>query len=190
MLDPTDNLRAALVRCALELLHRDHPEDLSIREVARQAGVSSGAPYHHFGDKPGLLAACAEVGWHELIARLGHIDPELPTSAQLSGRARAYLTYALEEPGCYRLMMSRLFYDTQRFPELLVLRSQAMAGVLELIARVVGPDEVKARGVAVWSLLHGFAVLRLDGSVTGESDPQGQVEEMIRQAVRLALTPS
>ena len=190
MSDPSSkDLRAALVRCALELLHRDHPEDLSIREVARRAGVSSGAPYHHFGDKPGLLASCAEVGWRELIARIDAVDPSRSTSEQLAARAHVYLAYAFEQPGCYRLMMSRLFYDAERFPQLLELRSQAIAGVLALIARVVGPAEVKSRGVAVWSMLHGFAVLRLDGSAVGAPDPDAQVDAIVRQAVRLALTP-
>ncbi|MEO1270289.1 MAG: TetR/AcrR family transcriptional regulator [Myxococcota bacterium] len=188
-----DDLHSRLVACALELLHRDHPEDLSIREVARRAGVSSGAPYHHFGDKKGLLAACASVGWERLTQHLEAVDATLSIEAQLRAQLRAYFDFALSEAGCYRLMMSRLFYDIERYPELESKRAQAMGGILELIARDArAPSEyaaLKARGVALWSMMHGFAILRLDGSVQGQPDPEAQVQAMIELAVRLALLP-
>jgi AcrR family transcriptional regulator len=179
------------VACALELLHRDHPEDLSIREVARRAGVSSGAPYHHFGDKPGLLAACARVGWEELIARLEALDEELAVEDQLTRCAQVYLDYALSNAGCYRLMMSRLFYDVERFVELEELRARAMGGILDRIARsgAVGrePAVLKARGIGLWSALHGYAILRLDGSVKGLPKPTQQRDDLVALAVRMAL---
>lgn len=185
--------RAHLVACALELLHHDHPEDLSIREVARRAGVSSGAPYHHFGDKPELLAACARVGWEDLITRLEAIDRGPAIEHQLTRCAQAYLDYALTNAGCYRLMMSRLFYDVERFAELDELRARAMGGILERIARsgAVGHDAalLKARGVGLWSMLHGYAVLRLDGSVTGKPRPARQRDDVVALAVRMTLLP-
>lgn len=182
------------MECALELLHRDHPEDLSIREVARRAGVSSGAPYHHFGDKPGLLAACARVGWEALIERLEAVGHECSVEQQLTQSAEAYLGYALDNAGCYRLMMSRLFYDVERYHELDDLRARAMGGVIDRIARsgAVGcdPAVLKARGIGLWSMVHGYAILRLDGSVKGVPTPQQQVNELVALAVRMALLPA
>lgn len=186
--------REHLVSCALELLHRDHPEDLSIREVARRAGVSSGAPYHHFGDKPGLLAACARVGWEALIERLEGLDHAPAIEQQLTRCAQAYLDYALTNAGCYRLMMSRLFYDVARYRDLDELRARAMGGVIARIDRsgVVGHDPavLKARGIGLWSILHGYAILRLDGSVQGMPTPQQQQDQLVSLAVRLALLPA
>ncbi len=177
--------------CALELLHRDHPEDLSIREVSRRAGVSSGAPYHHFGDKPGLLAACARVGWEELIERLEAVDEELAIEVQLTRCAQVYFDYAFANAGCYRLMMSRLFYDVERFVELDELRARAMGGIIDRIARsgAVGrePAVLKARGLGLWSALHGYAILRLDGSVKGMPTPARQRDDLVALAVRMAL---
>lgn len=183
--------RAHLVACALELLHRDHPEDLSIREVARRAGVSSGAPYHHFGDKPALLAACARVGWEALIERLESIDHEPSIERQLARCAEAYLDYAFANAGCYRLMMSRLFYDVERFGELDELRARAMGGVIDRIARSGAvsrdPAVLKSRGVGLWSMLHGYAILRLDGSVKGLPTPTQQRDDLVALAVRMTL---
>ncbi|ACY18612.1 TetR/AcrR family transcriptional regulator [Haliangium ochraceum] len=183
--------REQLVSHALELLHRDHPEDLSIREVARRAGVSSGAPYHHFGDKPGLLAACARVGWEVLIARLEELDDASGIEQQLGHCADIYLDYALGNAGCYRLMMSRLFYDVERYRELDELRARAMGGVIARIERsgVVGDDPalLRARGIGLWSMLHGYAILRLDGSVKGVPTPQQQRDELVALAIRMAL---
>nr|WP_255216367.1 TetR/AcrR family transcriptional regulator [Pseudenhygromyxa sp. WMMC2535] len=176
------------------MLHRDHPDDLSIREVARRAGVSSGAPYHHFGDKPGLLAACAKVGWEALIQDLEALDHAPPIDEQLSHCSAAYLGYAFANAGCYRLMMSRLFYDVERFSELDELRARAMGGIIQRIADsgAIGHDQalLKARGIGVWSVLHGYAILRLDGSLKGEPTPAEQQAELVTLAIRMALLPS
>lgn len=178
----------------MELLHRDHPEDLSIREVARRAGVSSGAPYHHFGDKPGLLAACARVGWEALIECLEAVDHEPSIEQQLTDSIEAYLEYALGNAGCYRLMMSRLFHDVERYYELDDLRARAMGGVTDRIARsgVVGcdPAVLLARGVGLWSIVHGYAILRLDGSIKGVPTLQQQMDDVVALAVRMALLPT
>ena len=186
------DLREKLVASALELLHRDHPEDLSIREVARLAGASSGAPYHHFGDKTGLLAACAMVGWKELIAQLEAPSSAVPVVEQLQAQGQAYLDYALHKPGRYRLMMSRLFQDPERFSELREQRALAMRGVLHLIAQsgTAGTDPVviKQRGVATWSMLHGYALLCLDGSIR-PLPTASQQAEAVRLAMRMALLP-
>ena len=104
-----------------------------------------------------------------------------------------YLDYALTNAGCYRLMMSRLFYDVERFAELDELRARAMGGIIDRIARsnAVGTDAavLKARGIGLWSMLHGYAVLRLDGSVTGKPKPARQRDELVALAVRMTLLP-
>ncbi|MEZ4384842.1 MAG: TetR/AcrR family transcriptional regulator [Nannocystaceae bacterium] len=186
--------REHLVACALDLLHRDHPEDLSIREVARRAGVSSGAPYHHFGDKPGLLAACAKVGWEALIERLEALGRDAAIAEQLRRCAEVYLDYAFTSAGCYRLMMSRLFYDVERFAELDELRARAMGGIIGRIADSGalgrGQARLKARGIALWSALHGYAILRLDGSLKGEPTPAQQQAKLVELAIRMALAPA
>lgn len=178
----------------MELLHRDHPEDLSIREVARRAGVSSGAPYHHFGDKAGLLAACAAMGWQDLMERLEAVDHEQSIEEQLLGCSEVYLDFAFTNAGCYRLMMSRLFLDVTRFAELEELRNGTMKRIIERIARsgVVGDDAavLEARGIGLWSMVHGYAILRLDNSLVGKPTPAQQRDDLVRLGVRMALLPA
>ena len=186
------DLREHLVKCTLALLNVSQPEALSVREVARQAGVSSGAPYHHFGDKTGLLAACAEVGWLDLLARLEAVDPTAALDVQLQNQARVYVTFALERPGPYRLMMSSVFDDQGRFSHLAAYRARAMRSMLTLIALsgAAGTDAVriKQRGVAVWSLLHGYAILKLDGAIAARA-ADGTTSAVLQLAVRAALLP-
>ena len=186
------DLREHLVKCTLALLNVSQPEALSVREVARQAGVSSGAPYHHFGDKTGLLAACAEVGWLDLLARLEAVDPTAALDVQLQNQARVYVTFALERPGPYRLMMSSVLDDQRRFSHLAAYRARAMRSMLTLIALsgAAGTDAVriKQRGVAVWSLLHGYAILKLDGAIAARA-ADGTTSAVLQLAVRAALLP-
>ncbi|TNE87427.1 MAG: TetR/AcrR family transcriptional regulator [Deltaproteobacteria bacterium] len=191
---PAADLRTRLVACALSLLDHEHPDDLSIREVTRLAGASSGAPYHHFGDKRGLLAACADVAWRDLRQAMdGAADPTDDLVAQLRARALAYLAFALANPGQYRLLMSRLFDDAERFPNLVEQRAEAMRGVMLLIAHsgVAGNDALalKQRGLAIWSMLHGFAELALDGGWASEEGFDAKRVGVVDLAVRAALLP-
>ncbi len=94
-----DGGRTLLIRTALGLLNTVHPEDLSIREVARRAELSSGAPYHHFKTKTDLLAACAVVAWTDLCDQLEDDGANGPLD-QLLERAKTYL--AAREPSIDR----------------------------------------------------------------------------------------
>ncbi len=167
MFRPTAHLapRDQLIRIALDLLDDQHPEDLSLREVARRAGLTSGAPAHHFGNKNGLLAACAELAWQELGDRMHAADGDEGTSAASAIRAQAaaYLDFAVEHPGPYRLMTSRLVAGSERFPEVARLRNRAIG---PLLARIPpddsDPKHAWRRALAVWALLHGHVILLLD----------------------------
>ncbi|MEM1414206.1 MAG: TetR/AcrR family transcriptional regulator [Myxococcota bacterium] len=187
--------RDALVEIALLLLNESHPEDLSVREVARQAGLSSGAPYHHFGDKVGLLAACAEVAWKDLCERLERTPEGATLEKSLHHYARAYVEYALDHPGPYRLMGWRQLDDDERFERVAMWRRRAMQGLVELVAQALGPGPGGAqpklpwrRAMAVWALLHGHVTLVLDGSIP-RAMAAGVTTEVCQMAVRMALVP-
>ena len=183
-----DGGRTLLIRTALDLLNTVHPEDLSIREVARRAELSSGAPYHHFKTKTDLLAACAVVAWTDLCDQLEDDGANGPLD-QLLERAKTYLAYARANPGPYQLITSRLFVDVERFPQIVELRARAMGGVIDLIvaARDPGVDRPTAKflGVSMWSLLHGH--LMLNNETSGLLDSQGTLDdEIARLATHMA----
>lgn len=144
------------------MLNDVHPEDLSIREVARRAELSSSAPYHHFKTKTDLLAACAAVAWNDLCELL-EADGAAEPREQLLNRAMTYLAYARANPGPYRLITSRLFDSAEQFQEIHELRARAIGGVISIIMAVSDPEmdrrKAKFLGVSMWSMLHGHVTL-------------------------------
>ena len=179
--------RDRVVACALEVLRDLHPDELSIREVSRRAGVSSGAPYHHFGDRHGLLAACAEVGWTQLTAQLRDVDTASPLAVQIRSVATVYFSFAMANPGLYRLMMSGSSPNAAARHGVDDMRALAMATVTGRLDATEGDVAGrKSRGIALWSLMHGYIMLRLDRAVTGGSDPQAQLDALIESMVDLS----
>src|ERR1700752_1113561 len=98
------DLRAACLRAAMELLEEHGETALSLRAVARRAGVSPAAPYRHYADRDALISAVAAVGYRELAERLAAAHPSPSTPVQLAGVAIAYVQFALERPALFRIM--------------------------------------------------------------------------------------
>src|ERR1700748_2924597 len=95
---------------ARRLLEAEGPSALSLRAVAREAGVSPAAPYHHFKDKGELLEAVAHEGWDLLDAALAKAKADAPSPRKaMSNLGVAYVCFARENPALYRVM-----YDTAR----------------------------------------------------------------------------
>lgn len=146
------DLRAALLRASSQVLEKEGITGLSLRDVARRAGVSHNAPYRHFPDRDALLAALAAEGFVTLAeAMRGHRGREM---------GEAYVRFALEHPQRFRLMFGGLL-KLDDYPE---LRDSARASyaALEKAFAGQGIDE-KIAAAAAWSLVHGLAHLLLDG---------------------------
>lgn len=109
------DLRRALIDAASRLLEAEGPSALSLRAVAREAGVSPAAPYHHFKDKGELLDAVAHEGWTLLDQALAAAKAKAPSPADaMTELGVAYVCFARENPALYRVM-----YDTARDKEAL-----------------------------------------------------------------------
>ena len=161
------DLRAALVAAGIELLEERGPYALSLREVARQVGVSATATYRHFDDKDALLAAIAAEGFTELGERFGGAAEAMgEPSDRLAAVGMAYVGFARERPTMFRLMFGGAIpvealkggearYGGAAFDALLA--AVAAGGRSPDDPRLL-PDAVRA-----WSLVHGYAMLLLDG---------------------------
>src|SRR5438309_11373963 len=115
------DLSRALIDAASRILEAEGPTALSLRAVAREAGVSPAAPYHHFKDKAELLDAVAEQGWDLLDAALAKAKAEAGSIHQaITELGVAYVCFARENPALYRVM-----YDTARDREALPEGMQA-----------------------------------------------------------------
>jgi AcrR family transcriptional regulator len=156
------DLRRALIDAATRLLETEGPSALSLRAVAREAGVSPAAPYHHFKDKGELLDAVAEEGWHELgeaIARR-RAEPCDNPRAILTEIGVAYVAFARENPALYRLMYHAAC-NRAMMPDRAKDKDSGWRHVEEALveagANADDPQEMALLQVAAWCNAHGIA---------------------------------
>jgi AcrR family transcriptional regulator len=151
------DLRAKLTQAATEILEEQGVTALSLREVARRAGVSHNAPYRHFADRDALLAALAAEGFAQLAGMLEEAGARGPRQ-----RGEAYVRFALEHPQRFRLM----FGGTLRLDAHADLREAAARtydGLVRAFASLAGPIGAPAAAAGAWAMVHGLSQLLLDG---------------------------
>jgi AcrR family transcriptional regulator len=178
------DLRAALVRAALELLEESGETALSLRAVARRAGVSPAAPYRHYADREALVSAVAAVGYRELAERLAAAHPAPSTPEQLASVAIAYVQFALERPALFRIMFGEPCdpYNDERVAATATV-SQYVRAIVE---RTFPQADAEALATAIWALVHGLAFLHLDGKL--DAPTPSVVADRITAAIRALLT--
>ncbi len=186
-------LHAALLKAAETVLERDGLSGLTLRAVAREAGVSHAAPTHHFGDLTGLLSELAAIGFrrfNEAMVAAG--DSETLPLMKAMARAKAYVAYAQAEPGMYGLMFRTERIDMTR-PSLHEAATASFAGLAGAVGagnisgeawQVLSLDQAAAIARA-WSLVHGFTTLLLDGRLKDilQRLPKGTSAEMLLEAM-------
>jgi AcrR family transcriptional regulator len=108
------DLRAAMIRAAEQLITELGPEAVSVREVARRAGVSSGAPFHHFPTRQALMTAVAEEATHQLRQRVEAAVagiPETKPARRMRAIARAWLRWVVDNPAQFKVVSDRRLID-------------------------------------------------------------------------------
>lgn len=157
------DLRAACLRAARELLEEDGSAGLSLRAVARRAGVSATAPYRHYADREALVSAVAAEGYRELAESLAQAHPAPSTPDELAAVAVAYVRFALEHPALFRAMFAEPCDPTS---EERVAATAAIAQYVRTIVAATFPGvDADALSTTVWALVHGLAFLHLDGKL-------------------------
>jgi AcrR family transcriptional regulator len=177
------DLRAALVRAAIELLE-DGETELSLRAVARRAGVSPAAPYRHYADREALVSAVAVVGYRELAERLAAAHPSPSTPEQLSSVAIAYVQFALERPALFRIMFGEPC--DRDYDERVAATATVSQYVRAIVQRTFPQADPNALATAIWALVHGLAFLHLDGKL--DASTPSVVAERITAAIQALLT--
>jgi AcrR family transcriptional regulator len=178
------DLRAALVGAAMDLLEEGGEAELSLRAVARRAGVSPAAPYRHYDDREALVSAVAAVGYRELAERLAAAHPSPSTPDELASAAVAYVQFALERPALFRIMFGEpCDRDSDERVAATAVVSLYVRGIVE---RTFPQADSEALATAVWALVHGLAFLHLDGKLDAAT-PTG-VAERITAAIHALLT--
>jgi AcrR family transcriptional regulator len=167
-------LRDALLEAAERVLERDGLSGLTLRAVAREAGVSHAAPTHHFGDLTGLVSELAAIGFRQFNAAMTAASAAgtLPVEKAMAP-AKAYVAYAQAHPGMYGLMFRAERLDMTR-PSLHEAASASFAGLAgaigasrhEQIHEEALSLEQAAAIARAWSLVHGFTMLLLDNRLS------------------------
>jgi AcrR family transcriptional regulator len=166
------DLRAALIEQGLRLLADREADDLGLREVARAAGVSATAVYRHFPDKGALLEALATAGFERLAAAQAEAANGAPDrAAGFNETGRAYVKFALANPGLFRLMYACAPKGDSLADDggpvdaaMAMLKDNAAA----LAPKAQGADGARLLAIRSWSLVHGLAVLMLDGEIPAD----------------------
>ncbi len=164
------DLRRALLDAAIAWLRTGDVTGLTMQAMARAAGVSPGAPYHHFPDKVSLLAALATEGFALWLTRAESIVEKLRTPAQkLEALSAAWLDFAATHPAHYRVMFLPDVEDRMRFAELHETSGKGLALLVGVLAEgLPGASRQVLLGRAVTALatMHGFASLATAGVLT------------------------
>lgn len=164
-------LREALLSASLQLIEAEGIGAVSLRRVAREAGVSPGAPYHHFPDRASLLAALSAQGYQLLAGELAAARDAASTPVQaLTSLLRAYVTFAQRHPAYFRIMFRPELSEPQKHPDAKAAEEAAEAILDETVADcvragVIPAHQADALALAAWSLGHGLASLWLDGEL-------------------------
>jgi AcrR family transcriptional regulator len=183
------DLKAALVTHALRILKTQGPEALTLRALARAAGVSEAAPYRHFTDRRALIGAVAEQGFERLKQALVQGVKSARGRAGLKQVAVAYVRFARENPAEYRVMFGPETAHTGDLPTLRKAARGTLAFVAEGItqlqkAGIVGPGNPSLMAIATWSALHGLVMLSLDGQIDDITPSQ---DALVEEATRILM---
>jgi AcrR family transcriptional regulator len=188
------DLRATLLAAAENLLAEKGVEGFSLRETARRAGVSSGAPKHHFHDVRALLTAVATLAFDELADRLEAASAEhsMDRATRIHRQGVAYVRFALEQRARFDLMWRVALLDMAD-AERRRAGDRAFAALDHLIRGKDAPalehgDPRMAPSIACWSMVHGFARLAIDGTFGLEADAAERAASALLPAVLGHLT--
>ena len=173
-----NDVRRAVLDSALDIIATDGANAVSMREVARRAGVSHQAPYHYFTDRAGIFAAITEEGFRSFTemfrSRLhSSTDP-------LTDCFHAYVTFALEHRGHYRVMFQSDICGISTHEKTQQAADDAFLALLDL-AHAVDPtgslsDDALTLPISLWATAHGLAMLMIDGPLMAKV-PLGTVPD-------------
>jgi AcrR family transcriptional regulator len=155
------DLRRALLDAALIILERDGEAGIQLRDLARAVNVSPGAPYRHFDSRSALLESLAVIGFQRFTRHMEDIAQSNPPH-MATAIGRAYVQFALSNPGLFRLMFSPQVRKDNR-PGLRMAADEAF----KTLRHVTGSDTESHRiaALSAWARVHGLSVLLLDEQI-------------------------
>lgn len=172
------DLKEALLAVATDVLANHGEAALSLRALARHLGVSPGAPYRHYPDRSALLKALVARGFDRLAHAASQADAAATDRNAVVAQATAYVRFARDNDALFRLMFSGM-----RFDPAVSISAEAAYEVLASRMRNDHPDDpaLAVRTLGAWSLMHGLALLTVDGQI----DDKGSVDQVVASVFRV-----
>lgn len=180
------NLRESLLEAAGIVLAKQGAHGITLRDVAKAAGVSHAAPYHHFSSLDDLLAAVAQQAFVALGDALERASDEPDTGERLLKINDAYVACACARPEQFRLMFGPLLTRKAEYPALQAAADRAF-GFLLAAACAHDAEQGPVLALTGWSLAHGLSNLLIDGALEGLPIPLGKPQDLARQLALRAL---
>ena len=182
------DVRRLVLDAALDIITTSGADSLSMREVARRAGVSHQAPYHYFKDRSGIFAAISEEGFTALATAFRQVD--YSTAAPTKAGFIAYLGFARRNVGHFRVMFRNDICGLATHESAAIAAEDAFSELLLMVSRTIGVSADEADqltfAIMLWSQAHGLATLILDGPLMNRLPPATEVEVQIEAVIDLA----
>jgi AcrR family transcriptional regulator len=183
------SLRRAMIDAAIKTIAERGIDALNLRQLAARAGVSAGAPYHHFASRDELLTAIAAEGFERLAADLAAAQDAAPSDldARLEALGQAYIRFAIADPGSFRVMFhGDAAASGPTAPGLRAFRLLRDCIVACQEAGLAPPSDPEPLVLTAWSAVHGFAMLWVDRALPFEGmDPERLAPEIGRTVARM-----
>jgi len=165
------DLRRVLIDAALQLVEEGGVEALSVREAARRAGVSPGAPFRHFPSRVALMTAVAEEAQRRFRAEIDAAVAEAPGAdplARFRSFGLAYLRWAMRNPTHFEIISSGRYFDHDRAAELSRDNAELIGMTGRMLAEAFARGQLRSAGlkrvqIAGRALVYGFARMNIDG---------------------------
>ena len=180
------DLKNTLIQAGVEILSEEGIGGLSLRKVAQRAGVSHNAPYFHFADKQALIAAISTEGYRALYEQLVLIREtyQVDPRRQLVEAAFMYLRFAQSRPAHFKVTFSNAVEREEAYPDLVEMADNLIGELIKIVedcqkAGILHPAPVGAMAVSVWSAVHGFTSLYIDGQSMHERLKVAPVDQLL-----------
>lgn len=178
------DLRRALIAAGLRLLEKRGPGQVSLREVARVAGVSHNAPYRHFDSREALLAAVAADGFEALAAAMERAAEGKEGPERLRALGIAYIAFARARPAVYLLMFGPE-PDKNGFPALKTVAERGFEALRQAVDAVAPEPSRRAAAIGAWALVHGLSHLIADRQLPQDLLAEDELDALIENVLAI-----
>ena len=193
------DLKNALIEAGVEILSKEGLSGLSLRKVAKHAGVSHNAPYSHFPDKQSLIAAISTEGFKQLYVELDAAISSYPNDPkrQLQEGAWAYAQFAMAHTDSFKIMFSGVLEKEKEYPSFVEISHKTFERVVDVVRACQGAGLLRSAraippamtAVAVWGQIHGIVSLMLEGQISHTVLDRFGIRDIVLFAIDQIIIP-